>query len=158
MKNRVKQLAVENTRQALPDDIWHQVKRKMDDKYKLWSGVNCEYVQGLVARTRAATGMGGKIKTLKDDDKLKNLPNGTPFIHFRGCFPNPEDLTGEMCRFMVFGNQALFFVAAVGVGSFRGRHVFNDPTSFISSTHHNGVLQTDGSLCASCLLPYDSQD
>jgi hypothetical protein len=74
MKKRVKQLATENVR-MLPDSIWMQVKQEMKEKYGgCWTGKACEYVQGLVLRTRRMAGMGDKLKVLEDDPTLKNLP------------------------------------------------------------------------------------
>lgn len=109
MKKRVKQLATENVR-MLPDSIWTQVKQEMNEKYAdCWTGKTREYVQGLVVRTRKEAGMGDKLKVLEDDPTLKNLPDGTPFLQFHGCYPHPDE-PKETCRYMIFGSLTLIAV------------------------------------------------
>jgi hypothetical protein len=107
MRLMARDLAVKH-HNLLPEAIWHQVRDKMDTKYNgNWRGLKRTQVKNQVGNARREMGMGDKLKDLENDESIRNLPDGRPWLQFSGLVPHPKD-AAELLRYMVFGHPALF--------------------------------------------------
>jgi hypothetical protein len=74
----------------------------MDAKYNgNWRGLKRTQVKNQVGNARREMGMGDKLKDLENNESIRNLPDGRPWLQFSGLVPHPKD-AAELLRYMVF--------------------------------------------------------